>query len=103
MGAGGQRRVRSAWTYHSGRMVRSSSVWGSRSTLTSTLRASSISSGVRWRMKTGFPRHLTMRFLPVVLVVREQEQANQRRVEIRSDPDHSSVSLVRFASTHPGG
>lgn len=51
-------------TYHSGRCVLCSSVSGSRRVLTSILLASSISSGVRCRMNTGFPRHLTIRFFP---------------------------------------
>lgn len=45
-------------TSHSGSLTRSSSVWGSRSDWTLTLLASSISPAVRWRTKTGLPRHL---------------------------------------------
>ena len=45
-------------TNHSGSLTRSSSDWGSRNDWTLTLFASSISSGVRCRTKTGFPRHL---------------------------------------------
>lgn len=45
-------------TSHSGSLTRSSSVWGSRSDWTLTLLASSISAAVRWRTKTGLPRHL---------------------------------------------
>jgi hypothetical protein len=51
-------------TSHSGLLTRSLSCSGSRNVLTSTLLASSISSAVRCRMKTGFPRHLTIKFLP---------------------------------------
>lgn len=47
-------------TSHSGFWTRSSSVWGSRREATSTLLASAISPSVRWRMKTGLPRHLMM-------------------------------------------
>src|SRR3954454_2654999 len=43
---------------HSGLFTRSESGWGSRSFFMSTDSASLISSGVRWRMKTGLPRHL---------------------------------------------
>jgi hypothetical protein len=51
-------------TSHSPLWTRSSSLWGSRRVLGSTCRASLISSSVRCRMNTGFPRHLTIKFLP---------------------------------------
>lgn len=51
-------------TNQSGLVTLSSSFCGSRSDETSTLFASSISDSVRCLMKTGFPRHLMMTFLP---------------------------------------
>ena len=47
-------------TSHSGFLTRWSSVSGSLNEATLTLLASSISDAVRWRMKTGLPRHLMM-------------------------------------------
>lgn len=44
-------------TSHSGFLTRSESFCGSRRLETSTWLASSISPCVRWRMKTGLPRH----------------------------------------------
>ncbi len=46
-------------TSHSGFLTRWSSVSGSLNEATLTALASSISAAVRWRMKTGLPRHLT--------------------------------------------
>lgn len=48
---------------HSGCLTRSASVCGSRRDSILTALASSISSGVRWRMKTGLPRHLIMTWM----------------------------------------
>ena len=47
-------------TSHSGFLTRSSSDSGSRSLSQASFCAVSISSDVRWRMKTGLPRHLMM-------------------------------------------
>jgi hypothetical protein len=47
-------------TSHSGFLTRWSSVSGSLNEATLMLLASSISAAVRWRMKTGLPRHLMM-------------------------------------------
>jgi hypothetical protein len=47
-------------TSHSGFCTRLASVWGSRSSEMSTAPAFLISSGVRWSMKTGWLRHLTV-------------------------------------------
>ena len=49
---------------HSGFWTRSESFCGSRSCEMSTSSAALISSGVRWAIKTGFPRHLTVRRCP---------------------------------------
>ena len=51
-------------TNHSGRLTRVSSACGSRSVVTSTARSLAISAWVRCRMKSGFDRHLTVRFFP---------------------------------------
>jgi hypothetical protein len=45
---------------HSGFFTRSLSGWGSRSASHFVFSASLISLSVRWRMKTGLPRHLMM-------------------------------------------
>lgn len=45
---------------HSGFLTRSESGWGSRSDSQFVSSASWISELVRWRMKTGLPRHLMM-------------------------------------------
>jgi hypothetical protein len=54
------RRDVPSMTSHLASLTRSSSAWGSRREATLTLLASSISPWVRWRMKTGLPRHLMM-------------------------------------------
>ena len=53
-------------TNHSGFFTRSPSAWGSLNDSTLTLSASLISSAVRWRTKTGLPRHLMMTYFPSV-------------------------------------
>lgn len=47
---------------HSGFLTRSESGCGSRSVSHFVSSAALISSGVRWRMKTGLPRHLTITY-----------------------------------------
>jgi hypothetical protein len=51
-------RVVPSMINHSGFLTRSESGWGSRSDSHFVSSASLISSWVRWRMKTGLPRHL---------------------------------------------
>lgn len=53
-------------TNHSGFLTRSASVCGSRRVSTLMFSASWISDAVRWRMKTGFPRHLMMTCLCLI-------------------------------------
>ena len=47
---------------HSGFLTRSESGCGSRNVSHFVSSAALISSGVRWRMKTGLPRHLTITY-----------------------------------------
>lgn len=81
---------------HSGFLTRSSSFWGSRRASTLTLSASLISSAVRWRMKTGLPRHLTMTCANQYMGV-----AGRRRMRtfLPSGMEAKSTSTLAMAKT----
>ena len=72
-------------TSQSGFWTRSSSDWGSLKEATSTLLASAISDSVRWRMKTGLPRHLMMTFLPSGMAVRSTSTLAMARTSAEAD------------------
>ena len=57
-------------TSHSGFCARSVSACGSRSSPLSTATSFSISAGVRRRMNTGLPRHLTVTVWPTSILLR---------------------------------
>ncbi|KAI9916023.1 hypothetical protein PsorP6_008655 [Peronosclerospora sorghi] len=57
-------------TSHSGFCTRSASVSGSRKLLTSTLLEISISLGVRYLIKMGLPRHLTVTVAPSLMLLK---------------------------------
>ena len=71
-------------TSHSGFLTRWSSVSGSLNEATLMLLASSISAEVRWRMKTGLPRHLMMTCIHVVSHL--QHSISWQKINLRSCP-----------------
>ena len=84
-------------TSHSGFWTRSSSDCGSRRDWTLTLFASAISLSVRWRMKTGLPRHLMMTwFPPIVSMVGRRiwwQDPTMRRTHILALRDGRKIDL----------
>lgn len=94
---------------HSGCLTRSESDCGSRRDSILTALASSISSGVRWRMKTGLPRHLIMTWKDVSHVSRSfyffysgegrQREGEGSRTFLPSGMAERSTSTLAIART----
>ena len=88
---------------HSGFWTRSESGWGSRRDSHFVCSASLISSSVRWRMKTGLPRHLMITCIVFYVNCWARRPAGEKeevkRTFLPSGMAFNSISTLACAST----
>ena len=84
---------------HSGFWTRSLSAWGSRRASHLVSSASLISPSVRWRMKTGLPRHLIMTCAVLAAAAPHHPASIGRRTFLPSGMAARSISTLAWAKT----